>query len=75
MGNGFGGYYYENTSDSYYDMQKSGHSKGMGAIGKKTAEMKEKSTYKGWDFDHVWGISGEVNGGYPYLLNYNKGLP
>jgi hypothetical protein len=53
---------------SYYDKEKSGKSEFMDG-GKTSAEMKQKSTYKGWDFDKVWGISGEVNGGYPYLLN------
>jgi hypothetical protein len=53
--------------NSYYDKQTSGQSKGGNGEGKTTAEMKQKSTYKGWDFGTVWGISGEVNGGYPYL--------
>jgi hypothetical protein len=76
------------TISSYYDKDMSGQSNGAGTYesrisraygnnvySKTTIEMKEKSTYEGWDFDTVWGISGEVNGGYPYLLNYNKSLP
>ncbi|MFW5991700.1 MAG: hypothetical protein ACOCQN_00735 [Halanaerobiaceae bacterium] len=30
-----------------------------------TIEMKQKSTYSGWDFDHVWAIQEEIS--YPYL--------
>jgi hypothetical protein len=30
-----------------------------------TVEMKEASTYEGWDFAKVWKISPSVNGGYP----------
>lgn len=35
-----------------------------------TAEMKDSSTFTGagWDFTDVWGISGALNSGYPYLL-------
>ncbi len=35
-----------------------------------TAEMKDISTFTGagWDFDTIWGISGALNSGYPYLL-------
>jgi hypothetical protein len=62
-------------SSSYYDKETSDQSDEGKGDGKTTAEMKQKSTYEGWDFDNVWGISGDVNGGYPYLLNYNKSLP
>jgi hypothetical protein len=60
--------------NSYYDKEASKQSDSK-ADGKTTAEMKQKATYEGWNFGKVWGISGEVNGGYPYLLNYNKSLP
>jgi hypothetical protein len=39
--------------------------------GKTTAEMKQQSTFKGWDFINVWGI-GE-NQTYPYLRRYLAG--
>jgi hypothetical protein len=52
---------------SYYDKEMSGQSDTGKGEGKTTTEMKEKSTYEGWDFDKVWEISGEVNGGYPYF--------
>jgi hypothetical protein len=57
--------------DSYYDksIDKQSNSERKGK-GKTAKEMKQKSTYKGWDFDTVWGISGDVNGGYPYLLGF-----
>ena len=35
--------------------------------GKTTAEMKQRSTYEGWDFETVWGISSSINDGYPFL--------
>lgn len=38
------------------------------AIESKTyAEMQTQSTYEGWDFDAVWAIDPDKNGGYPYL--------
>lgn len=30
-------------------------------------DLKDKNTYVGWDFDSVWAIDPDVNGGYPYL--------
>jgi hypothetical protein len=38
-------------------------------IGKTTLEMKQQSTYAGWDFTNVWAINPEINSGYPYLKN------
>jgi hypothetical protein len=34
-----------------------------------TQELKTQSTFTsaGWDFDNIWGISPEINDGYPYL--------
>lgn len=33
---------------------------------KTTEQMKQQSTYVGFDFDEIWSISPEINGGYPY---------
>jgi len=65
---GFIGGSVSNNSNNYYDMQTSGQKDKDKSEGKTTAEMKQKSTYIGWDFDRTWGIDGTVNGGYPYLL-------
>lgn len=35
-------------------------------LGKSTAEMKNKETYKGFDFEKTWSISPDINDGYPY---------
>lgn len=35
-------------------------------LGKTTAEMKNKETYEGFDFEKTWSISPDVNDGYPY---------
>jgi len=32
-----------------------------------TAQMKEKKSFKNWDFSAVWDIKENVNNGYPYL--------
>jgi len=40
---------------------------GLG-IGKTTEQMKQKKTFAGWDFNKIWGITDEINSGYPYLL-------
>lgn len=35
-------------------------------LGKTTAEMKNKETYEGFDFEKTWSISPDINDGYPY---------
>jgi hypothetical protein len=37
------------------------------ATGQTTAQMKQASTYTGWDFTNVWAINETINDGYPYL--------
>ena len=58
-------------SNCYWDTQTSGMSTSNGGIGKTTAEMKQQSTFQGWDFINVWDI-GE-NQTYPYLRTYLAG--
>ena len=55
-------YYEKETSkiESEYEIRGDGEEKSK-------AEMKQKSTFEGWDFNSIWGISSDVNGGYPYL--------
>lgn len=33
--------------------------------------LKDKDTFMNWDFENIWGISPNINGGYPYLRWYN----
>lgn len=35
-----------------------------------TAQMKQQSSFGGFDFDTVWGINSTINNGYPYLLSF-----
>ena len=42
----------------------------------KTAQqMKNISTYTGWDFDTVWDIDESINGGYPFLRKVEYIIP
>jgi hypothetical protein len=54
---------------SYYDTQTSMQSGNDRGEGKTTAQMKQKATFVGWDFEKVWDIKSTVNDGYPYLLD------
>lgn len=58
------------VTNSYYDKTVSGNTDTGYGEPKSTSAMKMKLTYTkaGWDFDNVWGISKEINNGYPYLL-------
>lgn len=64
-----------NILNSYFDTEATGQSNGIGsyfegaadAFGRMTDEMKQQSTYSGWDFVHTWAIHPGVNDGYPFL--------
>jgi hypothetical protein len=64
-----------NYNSSYWDVDVSGLTSGIGAggattvpIGKTTADMKTMSTYVGWDFSNIWVINTSVDpSGYPYF--------
>ena len=53
------------TPNSYYDKNTSGRIDSGKGVGKPTAEMKQKSTYSGWEFDTIWQIEEGVS--YPTL--------
>ena len=58
----------ENTVlSSYFDLDKSGRTDNF-ATAKSTYEMKQQSTFTGWDFINIWKIEGVINDGYPFLL-------
>ena len=52
-------------SNSFWDVESSGQLESAGGVGKITAEMKKKETFKGWDFADVWDIV--ENQTYPFL--------
>ena len=51
---------------TYIDEESSGCYHYQGS--RTTGQMKTKSTYVGWDFEKIWGISANINNGYPHLL-------
>jgi len=55
------------VEDCYYDEQVAGVSGNGWGTPKNTFEMKDRTTFEGWDFDTVWAIDSGVNEGYPYL--------
>jgi hypothetical protein len=56
-------------TNSFWDIETSGitTSNGGGGEGKTTSQMKQQSTYTGWDFVNIWAIDPTKNNGYPYL--------
>ena len=66
QGNNQSGTYYNNELVAFASTELSA---------KITAEMKQKSTYEGWDFDTVWGISSTINDGYPFLRQFHPDAP
>ncbi len=59
--------YNPKTINSYYNRQTSGQSDIVKGEPKSTAEMKQESTFEGWDFGNIWMINADKNNGYPYL--------
>ena len=59
-----GGYY--ETTNCYWDTERSNISNSFGGTGKTTQEMKTSSTFSGWDFSTpIWEI--ESGSSYPFL--------
>jgi hypothetical protein len=54
---------------SYYNIETSRQSDTVKGKPKTTEELKQQSTFAGWDFDKTWGIDEKINDGYPYLRN------
>jgi hypothetical protein len=53
---------------SWDEYRSEGYCVNKGEVkGKTTAEMKQKATFKGWDFESVWKMDADANSGYPYL--------
>jgi hypothetical protein len=55
------------TGHSYTPLEVSCGGAG-GGTGLTTIQMKQQSSYVGWDFNNIWGINPLINEGYPYLL-------
>jgi uncharacterized protein (TIGR02145 family) len=63
-------------ANSYYDRQTSGQSDVVNkGEPKSTAQMKQQTIFKDWDFDGIWKIDESKNSGYPYLQSSEKSLP
>jgi subtilisin family serine protease len=63
--------------NSYWDINTSGQTTSFGEEGKTTNEMKQQSTFLGWDFLNIWEIDSLINRGYPFLksLFYSYSSP
>jgi hypothetical protein len=48
---------------SYWDKETTGQTTSSGGIGKTTKEMKQQTTFAGWDFIEIWKINEDVT--YP----------
>lgn len=46
------------TTNSYWDTTSSGVASSASGTGKTTAQMQQKATYAGWDFDNTWMMPG-----------------
>ncbi len=55
-----------NCNNCFWDTDSSGVSTSDCGTGKTTPEMKQQSTFTGWDFTSTWGIDISKNDSYPY---------
>jgi hypothetical protein len=70
--------------DNYYDYEAAGLEQNQdsgttpsnrdGITSLITELMKQQSSYNEWDFEKVWSISEDANGGYPELRAYTEGM-
>lgn len=54
-------------TNDYYDTDTSGCTDTGSGTPKTTTALKSQSTYSDWNFDSIWAIDPDKNGGYPYL--------
>ncbi len=61
-------------TQSFWDTQTTTQAGSDGGEGKTTAEMKTQSTFTdaSWDFESVWGITPNLNNGYPCLKWFSE---
>jgi hypothetical protein len=59
------GYNTGTTTSSYWNTETSEQAESNGGIGKTTAELKNQSTFVGWNFTDIWEM---FSGEYPKLL-------
>ena len=65
-GQGLVGFSSDSTiSGSYWNTETTGCSTSHAGTSKTTIQMKQQSTFSGWDFTSIWGISEGTS--YPYL--------
>jgi len=57
-------------TSSYWDIETSGMTTSAGGEGKTTAQMKQQSTFIGWDFTNIWGIIEDST--YPWLRSLGQ---
>lgn len=59
----------QTINNSFWDVETSGQFTSDGGTGKKTVQMKTKSTFTdaGWDFHNTWDIDTFINNGYPFI--------
>ncbi|MFY0696370.1 MAG: T9SS type A sorting domain-containing protein [Balneola sp.] len=55
------------VNNSYWNTETSTRSSSNGGVGLTTKQMKDQSSFNGWDFSDVWGI--QEHYAYPYLKN------
>ena len=61
-------------SDSYYNAEYIGCIDNGRGKGLAETQMKDASSFVGFEFGDVWGIDSGINKGYPYLLSLPPGI-
>ena len=59
-------------TNSFYDSEKNGYRFHISEMSKTTAQMRQRGTFVGWDFENIWYIEEGVS--YPYFQNRNQGI-
>ncbi|MCL2845897.1 MAG: SUMF1/EgtB/PvdO family nonheme iron enzyme [Chitinivibrionia bacterium] len=54
-------------TNSFFDSQTSGRNDDGRGIPRTTFQMRQQSTFIGWDFNNIWDINPDTNNGMPFL--------
>jgi len=53
------------VTSSFFNAVFTGPTRNSLGTSRTAEQMRTQSTYTGWDFQNIWGISGRINDGYP----------
>lgn len=70
VGGLIGEFFLGTANNSYWDKQTSGKNNSAGGTGLTSFQMKNQSSFTGWNFENTWSIQSDEYISYPYLKSF-----